>query len=40
VLGCRENRDRIEFAQDLKDFISKSQLKDAEEEKKDETISG
>ena len=31
VLGCRENRDRIEFAYDLKDFISKEE--EGEEQK-------
>ena len=33
ILGCRENRDRIEFASDLKEFISKQEL--SEEEKKE-----
>lgn len=34
VLGCRENRDRIELAQDFKDFLERQAKKDAEEEKK------
>lgn len=36
VLGCRENRDRIEFASDLKEFIAKKDLN--EEEIKSATI--
>lgn len=32
ILGCRENRDRIEFASDLKEFVLKQDL--SEEEKK------
>lgn len=33
VLGCRENRDRIEFAQDLKDYVEKLNKKPEEEQK-------
>ena len=36
VLGCRENRDRIEFASDLKEFVAKLEL--TEEERKAATI--
>jgi len=33
VLGCRENRDRIEFAGDLIEFVSQSKLTESEREK-------
>ena len=33
VLGCRENRDRIEFAHDLKEFVLKQDM--TEEQKKE-----
>lgn len=36
VLGCRENRDRIEFASDLKEFVARKDLN--EEEIKSATI--
>jgi hypothetical protein len=40
VLGCRENRDRIEFAQDLKDYIARSEgtVSDKDMDKKEQTI--
>ena len=34
VLGCRENRDRIEFAQDLKDYVEMLELSKEDKEKK------
>ena len=33
VLGCRSNRDRIEFAYDLKEFIEKDDKKEKQDEK-------
>ena len=32
VLGCRENRDRIEFAEDLRDYIKMLELSKEERE--------
>lgn len=32
VLGCRSNRDRIEFSYDLKEFVEREDNKDKQEE--------
>ena len=34
VLGCRENRDRIEFANDLREFIAREEKKEKGEQLK------
>lgn len=39
VLGCRENRDRIELAQDFKDFLAKQEAS-ADAKKKEEAKKG
>ena len=40
VLGCRENRDRIEFAYDLKIYVAKkdAEAKEAEEEEEKKEV--
>ena len=40
ILGCRENRDRIEFANDLKEFVLKQDLDEKERSKLEKTHLG
>ena len=40
MLGCRENRDRIEFANDLHEFITKLSLSEEERKEMEKTHLG
>lgn len=40
ILGCRDNRDRIEFAHDLKEFIAKQEMSEEEKKEKEKSHLG
>ena len=40
ILGCRENRDRIEFASDLKEFVKKQDIGEKERSQMEKTHLG
>ena len=40
ILGCRENRDRIEFASDLKEFVFKQDISEKERSQMEKTHLG